>query len=98
MAALHSQRVNTIAGADLLSCDDGAAHGSAPAVTPHWIDAAAMLVGLTVGIFSVTLGVEAVNSATGTIDRYPPALLLFVVISMLYWLARVSFTKRYSHA
>jgi uncharacterized membrane protein len=38
----------------------------------HWLDAGAMLVGLTVGVFSFKFALDAVNSPTGTLDGLPP--------------------------
>ncbi|MBL7996589.1 hypothetical protein JNM05_14575 [bacterium] len=79
------QRVSVIAGAlafylvitALLTVRPPRAQGSL------WIDASAMLVGLTVGIFSVTLGFEGVNN-NGKLDGQPIVpVFIFGAVALL---------------
>ena len=42
-----------------------------------WMDLAAMLLGLAIGIAGFTFGFMALSSATGTLDGYPPPLYFF---------------------
>jgi uncharacterized membrane protein len=85
MATLQSQRVDTIAGVlTFYLVTTALLTVRRPGMNLRWIDAGAMLVGLTVGIVSVSLGVEALNSATGTVDEYPPApAFVFGAVALL---------------
>ena len=85
MAALQSQRVNIIAGVlTFYLVTTALLTVWRPARKHHWMDAGAMLIGLMVGIVSVSLGVEASNSATGTIDGYPPVIVfIFGAVALL---------------
>jgi hypothetical protein len=49
----------------------------------HWIDFGAMLVALTVGLTHVTFGFEALYSAAGTKDGYPPPL--YFIFGLWHW-------------
>jgi uncharacterized membrane protein len=85
MAALQSQKVNTIAGVlTFYLVTTALLTVRRPGMKFQWIDATVMLIGLAVGIVSVRLGVEALNNATGTIDGYPPALcFIFGAVALL---------------
>ena len=49
-----------------------------------WIDFAAMLLGLAVGLAGFTFGFMALRSATGNLDGYPPPLyFVFGIIALL---------------
>ncbi|MBA2706909.1 MAG: hypothetical protein H0U59_03790 [Gemmatimonadaceae bacterium] len=49
-----------------------------------WIDAGAMLVAFTVGLYEVTLGFEALNSPRGTMDGVPAgAAFTFATVALL---------------
>lgn len=49
-----------------------------------WMDLAALLLGLSVGIAAFTFGVSALHSATGKLDGYPPPLnFIFGTIALL---------------
>jgi uncharacterized membrane protein len=75
IAALKAQRINVIAGVLTFYLVTTALLTVRHRVRGFdWMDAGVMLVGLTVGIVSVSFGVEALNSATGKIDEYPPAI------------------------
>jgi hypothetical protein len=85
MAALQPNRVDMIAGLLTFYLVTTALFTvRRPVMKPQWIDAGAMLVGLAVGIAGISLGVEAVNSATGTVDEYPPApAFIFGAVALL---------------
>jgi uncharacterized membrane protein len=85
MAALHFDRVTTIAGGlTFYLVTTALLTVRRPMLKGQWIDAGALLVGLTVGIASVRLGVEALNNGTGTIDTYPAALVfIFGVVALM---------------
>ena len=73
IAALKGQRINFIA-ASLTSYLVTTALLTVRRRDPkfHWLDACAMLFGLTVGVFSFKFALDAVNSPTGTLDGLPP--------------------------
>lgn len=76
IAALQSQKVNIIAGMltfYLVTTALLTVHR--PVMKHYWVDAGAMMVGLVVGVISVSFGVEALSSTRGTIDGYPPAIV-----------------------
>ena len=51
---------------------------------PRWIDLGALLVAPTLGATYVTFGLEALSSATGKKDGYPPALFfIFGAVTLL---------------
>jgi hypothetical protein len=85
IAALQSQKVNIIAGMltfYLVTTALLTVHR--PIIKRSWVDVGAMLVGLMVGVFSVSLGVEALSSTRGTIDGYPPAIVfIFGAVALL---------------
>ena len=41
----------------------------------RWVDGAAMLVAASIALYDATLGIEALNSASGTIDGLPPGVV-----------------------
>ncbi len=43
----------------------------------HWIDAAATLVAIAVGVLSIKYGIDGLNSAGGTINGVPPGMIFF---------------------
>lgn len=50
----------------------------------EWLDIAAMLLGVTVGVTGIVFGFQALHSPTGTLDGYPPLLyFIFASIAML---------------
>jgi len=50
----------------------------------HWLDAAGMLFALAVGIYEISLGVEAVNSPRGRVDGLPaPPVFAIGVVALL---------------
>lgn len=50
----------------------------------EWLDIAAMLLGVTVGVTGIVFGFQALHSPTGTLDSYPPLLyFIFASIAML---------------
>jgi uncharacterized membrane protein len=50
----------------------------------RWVDAAATLIGIAVGTFSVKLGVDALNHPTGTIHGVPAGMIfLFATVALL---------------
>ena len=85
MAALRSQTVNIIAGVlTFYLVITALLTVRCPARKSHWLHTGAALVGLTVGIASISLGVGALNSATGTIDGYPSAIVfIFGAVALL---------------
>jgi uncharacterized membrane protein len=55
-----------------------------PAQGFNWIDFAIMLFGLTVTLFGILFGFEALNSPSGTIDGVPPAIpFIFGALALL---------------
>jgi hypothetical protein len=44
----------------------------------YWIDAAATLVALTVGILNIQMGIDALNSPSGTRNGVPAGMILFL--------------------
>jgi uncharacterized membrane protein len=55
-----------------------------PAQGFNWIDTAAMLFGLTVTLFGILFGFEALNSPSGTIDGVPPVIpFIFGALGLL---------------
>ena len=83
MAALKSQRMNLIGGLmTVYMVSTALLTIRRRAQRFHWLDVAAMLFGLAVGLRSITVGFEASNSATGRIDGLPaaPAFLFGTVI------------------
>jgi hypothetical protein len=85
MAALHFDRVTTIAGGlTFYLVTTALLTVRRPPIKLQWIEPVAMLVGLTVGIASISLGVEALNNGTGTIDTYPAELVfIFGIVALL---------------
>ena len=63
----------------------------------HWPDGAAMLLGITVGLFSIRFGLEASRRASGTINGVPAVMLfIFGGVALLAALGdiRVMFGRR----
>ena len=85
LATLKGQRFNAMQGVlafymvttALLAVRDRDRHS-------RWIDAVAMLVAISLGVYEITLGIEALNSPIGTIDGSPAgAVFAFGSIALL---------------
>jgi uncharacterized membrane protein len=75
MAALYSQWMNVIAGAlTFYMVMTAVLTVRRRARRFDRVTAGAMLGGLTVALASISLGIQAMNSATGEMDGYPPAM------------------------
>jgi hypothetical protein len=50
----------------------------------HWIDAAATVVAIAIGVLSIKFGIDGLNSASGTINGVPPGMIFFfATVSLL---------------
>lgn len=85
MAALKSQRMNLIGGLLTLYMVCTALRTVRRRVQEfHWVDVGALLLGLATGVLGITVGFEALNSATGRIDGLPAApAFMFGTVALL---------------
>jgi uncharacterized membrane protein len=85
IAALRSQRINFVAAcltSYLVTTALLTVRRRAQAF--HWIDAAAMLVGLAVSLLSFKFAIDASSSPTGTLDGLPAApAFIFGVVGLM---------------
>jgi uncharacterized membrane protein len=85
MAAVKCQRMNLIGGLLTLYMVSTALRTARRRVQEfHWVDVGLMLLGLATGVLGITVGFEALNSATGRIDGLPPApAFMFGAVALL---------------
>jgi hypothetical protein len=85
MAALKPERISVIAGLLTFYLVTTALLAIwHPVQKGHWIDASAIIFAMTVGIFSLKFGFEALNSPTGTLDGLPAApAFMFGAVALL---------------